>query len=280
MRSTPVPATVLLLAALAVPLRPADAQSGQEIMEKALEAHEQRMEGVSEYTVTQRIDVMGAPVTRRFVKRTVDGRPVFVAASREGAGRTPSGWGNPYRLFARLSDRARNEGREGLDGGQAWKVSVDDFSGVDVGSMTPEGARGEFRPERATFHLDTETFAIRRVVMRGTMESETGSGPVKIEARFDDYREVDGLLHPFHTEISVEGMNAVLTEEELAEARRRLEAMRARLDSLSEAERAMVEPVVGPKIEQLERTVETGRLDVTVEVQDLQVGPGGSGGGG
>lgn len=268
-----------LVLLLAVPGAPAVPQSGQVIMERALEAHERRVAGVSEYTVTQSIDVMGGTVTRRFVKRTVDGHPVFVEASRE-EGPTPAGWGNPYRLFARLSDRARNEGREALDGGEVWRVTVDDFAGVDVGGMTPEGAPGEFRPETASFLLDTETFVIRRVVMRGTMESESGSGPVKVEAGFDDYREVRGMLHPFHTQISVEGMNAVLTEEEIREARRRLEAMRARLDSLSQAQREMLRPVIGPRMEQLERTVETGRLDVTVDVQDLQVTREASGGGG
>lgn len=282
MRGKIAPTAALLLAALAVPAGPGAAQSGQEIMERAAEAHEKRMEGIDEYTVTQQVDVMAAPVTRRFVKRTVDGRSVFVAASRDAEQPdTPAGWGNPYRLIPQVAGRAVLDGRASLDGGgEAWRISVDDFEGLDVSGMTPAGARGDFRPARATFLLDTESLAIRRVVMRGTMESEAGSGPVKIEARFDDYREIGGMLHPFRTEVSVEGMHSIIGEEGLAEARRRLEILQARRDSLTEAEKAMLPPVAARRLERLRNLVEEGRVDVTVEVRDLQVGPEGSGGAG
>ncbi len=264
--------SILLLAG------PATAQTGEEIMERAVDAYEERVAGIEDYTVTQRVDVMGqAPVTNRFEKRTRDGRPVFVPASGDGGDEAPRGWGNPYELFLSMADRAGLQGRETVGGHDVWTLAVDDFGGIDVGTMTPAGARGEFEPASATFQVDVESHVIRRLSMQGEMVTEDAENPIRMTVRFSDYRDRQGMLYPFRTEITVDGMDAVMTAGERERAKRELRRIRARLDSLSEAERERIEPSVRPQIEQLEQAVEEGRVEVAVVVQELEVNRGDAG---
>lgn len=269
----------LAAAALAVlAAGPAPAQTGQQIMERAVEAYERRVEGIRDYTVTQHVDVMGTTVTNRFVKRTRDGHPVFVEASRQDDEAGPRGWGNPYQLFLDMAGRAELEGRDTDGDRDVWTLTVSDFRGVDVSRMTPAGSRGEFRPEEATFQVDAETHVLRRLSLDGAMVREGSEAPLHMTARFTDYRDRGGMLYPFRTEVAVEGMNAVMSPEERKRARRQLRALRARLDSLSASEREMVESRIGPKMEQLEEAVEEGRLDIRIEVRELKVNQGEGGG--
>lgn len=264
----------LLLPFLALPLAGAgEAQSGREIMERALEEYESRMADVRQYTVTQHVDVMGSVTTTHFVKRMVDGHPVFVDTSRArpGGRGTPEGWGNPYRLFPQLADRVELRGRTELEGTPVWALRVTDFSGLDLRGMTPEQVPGEFRPRQLVLHVGTEDLAIRRLQMEGTVEREDGSRPIRMDARFADYRSVEGMLYPFRMEISIEGMSAVMSEEERRRARRQLRRIRSQLDSLDEEQRRMMEGALGSQIRQLQQIVETGSIDATVEVQGLRV---------
>lgn len=275
-QSVAFPAALALLVPLAA--GPLSAQSGQEVMGKAVEAYETRIEGIREYTVTQRVDVMGTTVTNHFVKRTRDGHPVFVRADREEGGQGPRGWGNPYQLFLDMARRAELEGRTTVGGHEAWTLTVSDFSGVDARRMTPAGSRGEFHPAEATFQIDVESYVIRRLSVSGAVGTDGSKEPIEMIARFADYRERGGMLYPFRTDVSVEGMKAVMSPEERRRARRQLRAIRARLDSMSASRREEVEARIRPQIEQLERTVESGRLEVTVEVQELTVNGGGGDG--
>lgn len=248
------------------------AQSGEEIMDRAVERYEERVEDIRAYEVTQEVALAGTVVTNRFEKRTVDGRTVFVPADgAEGEG--PQGWGDPYAFLREMAGRAELRGRETLAGRDVWTLSVDDFGGVDTDRMTPAGARGEFRPRSATVQVDTDTHVLRRLAIEGHMVADGDENPIEMTARFEDYRDRDGMLYPFRTRVSIEGMDAVMSERDRQRARRQLELLRARLDSLDEQERARVEERVRPQLERLEAAMESGRVDVTVVVRELTVNP-------
>lgn len=264
-------ATVLaVLLAAATVAAPASAQSAEEVMNTALERHEARMEGIDTYSVTQ--EVMGFTTTNRFVKTEVDGHPVFVQADQDSAdGQVPEGWDNPYRLFPRLAERAVLQGRTTMDGEDVWHITVDDFRGLDLEQMTPERAAGEFRPQHLRLYLDTETSVLRRLEMEGEMVSGSSSGPLTMEAGFHDYRDVEGMLHPFRISLSVEGMDAAISEEELQQARRQLEHFRKQLEEMPEAQRESMREMMGDQLERLNQIVESGNLETTVEVRRIRV---------
>lgn len=279
-RPSPLPTAVLVLltAAASVPAAPASSQEAEEIMNTALERYEERMEGIRTYRVRQ--EVMGFTTTNRFVKKTVDGHPVFVqAGSDSAADRMPRGWGNPYRLFPQLAGRARLAGRAAVDGEEVWHLVVDDFRGLELEGMTPTRAAGQFRPQRLELFLDTDDSAIRRLKMQGKMVRDTASRPLSMDAGFHDYREVEGMLHPFRVTISVQGMSAAISPEEMERARRQLEQARKRIEQMPEARREAMREMMEGQLEQLRQVVESGRLETEVVVQEVQVNEAATGGG-
>lgn len=263
-------ATVLAVLLAAAVAAPAAAQSAEEVMNTALERHEARMSGVDTYSVTQ--SVMGFTTTNRFVKTEVDGHPVFVHADQDSAdGQVPEGWDNPYRLFPRLADRAVLQDRTTVDGVDVWHITVDDFRGLDLEQMTPERAAGEFQPRHLALYLDTETSVLRRLELEGEMVSDSNSGPLAMEAGFHDYRNVEGMLHPFRISLSVEGMDAAISEEELERARRQLEQFRKQLEEMPESQRESMREMMGDQLERLNQIVESGNLETTVQVRTIRV---------
>lgn len=270
----------LASAALAVLApEPVSAQTAGEILRTALERYEQRMEGIRTYRVTQR--VMGMTTTNRFVKTTVDGHPVFVQAGADSAvDRMPRGWGNPYRLFPRLADRAELVGRSTVDGHETWHVAVTDFQGLELDAMTPDRAAGQFRPQRLDLHLDTGSHAIRKLELQGKMVTDTASRALSLTAGFHDYREVQGMLHPFRVSIRVQGMSAALPAGELKRARRQLQRVQQQIEQLPEDQREKARQAMGDQLDQLRRIVESGEVRTEVVVTDLQVNEDAGGAGG
>lgn len=260
---------VLLLAGLALSATEASAQSAREIMDTALEKYRQQTEDVQAYTVTQ--EVMGATITHRFVKQEVEGHEVFVPAGDTAAGQLPRGWGNPYQMFPALAERATLHGTTPMNGHESWILRVTDFSGLDLESMTPEGARGEFQPDSITLYLDRERHLLRGLEMEGKMAAGDSTRPISVRARFRDYRDVEGMMHPFRMEVSVEGMTAALSPAERQAARQQLQALEARMEQMTEQEREMMEGMMGPQLQKFRQMLDSGTLDTTIRVQSLEV---------
>lgn len=262
-------AAVFVLAALALSSPEGRAQSAREIMDTALQKYRQQVEGIEAYTVTQ--EVMGATISHRFVKREVEGHEVFVPAEDTAGGRLPRGWGNPYQMFPALSERATLQGTTSVDGHDSWILRVEDFSGLDVESMTPEGARGEFEPDSITLYLDRQRHLLRGLSMDGKMADGDSTQPVSVRARFRDYRDVEGMLHPFVMDVSVEGMQAALTPAERRAAREQLRQWEQRMEQMSEQERQMMEGMVGPQLEKFRQLLDSGTMETTIRVQSVEV---------
>lgn len=260
---------VLALAVLALSPPESRAQSAEEIMNTALQQYRQQTEGIRAYTVTQQ--VMGTTITHRFVRREIEGHEVFVPADDTAATRLPRGWGNPYQMFPALAGRASLEGTTSLDGHDSWILKVDDFSGLDLDRMTPEGARGEFRPDSITLYLGQEDHLLRGLAMRGEMAAGDSARPISVRARFRDYREVEGLMHPFVTDVRVEGMTAALSPAERQAARQQLRQLEEKMKQMSEEQRRMMEGMMGPQLEKLRQMLESGNMETTVRVQSVEV---------
>lgn len=261
--------SALVLAALALSAAESRGQSAREIMDTALQKYQQQTEGIQAYTVTQ--EVMGTTITHRFVKQEVEGHQVFVPAEDTAAGRIPRGWGNPYQMFPALAERAELEGTTALDGHPSWTLKVNDFSGLDLESMTPEGARGEFEPDSITLYVGQEDHLLRGLAMQGQMAAGDSTRPISVSARFSDYRDVEGMMHPFVMGVSVEGMDAALSPAERQAARRQLEAVERKMEEMSEQQRQMMENMMGPRLEKLRQMLDSGTMETTIRVKSVEV---------
>ncbi|MFW6192180.1 MAG: hypothetical protein ACOC83_01730 [Gemmatimonadota bacterium] len=258
----------------------AQSQSAGEILQTALERYEARTEGIDNYTVIQ--EVMGLSTTTYFEKESVDGHPVFrmSSSSVQGMGESDDlddeAVTNPYQFLPELTERATLDGSETVDGLDTWAVSVEDFSGLDFGA--PTGDEGDFRPTRGVFYLDKDDYLLRQMRVEGELEREGESAPVTMVARIGDYREVEGLLHPFRIDMQIEGITAAVSEEERAEMEQQMEQLQQQLESMPESQREMAEGMMGPQLEQMREMLSSGAMEMTLEVTELRVNEGPPGG--
>jgi hypothetical protein len=277
-------AAVLALVVLAALPVVANAQNAAEWMSRAMAAQAERLAGVENVTIVQ--DMMGMEMTMYMEKRDADGTPILIPVSVTMAGMTnpipqdmaQADWSNPFQQ--EWVDRTRLVGTEQLDGHTVRVFAIDDFSGLELPGV-PQGAEGakDFRPTSFRYSLDEKELVMRKVEMEGEALQEDGSrSPVRLTMFMEDYREVDGYLHPFVTRTTTEGVleAADIDREEL---QAQLEGMRAQLDNMPEAQRAMVEGMLKPQIEQLEGMLGGGgAMEMTITVKNLEVNAGPPGG--
>lgn len=248
------------------------AQSGEEVLRTAFDRYEERLEGVENYTVVQ--ETMGFESATYFERTEVDGRSVFVARVETGNAAGQNAPGDPYTEFLQLAERAEREGSEVVDGEETHVVTVTDFEGIDVWNPSGDGSAGQFSPERMSFFVDTDDYLIRRMVMSGESAAGGGSGDATFTADFRDYRDIEGVLHPFLMEITVEGLQGQMSPEEQEEMRRSLEQMRQQLEEMSPQQREMMERMMGGQMEQVENMMASGAMDLTVQVTEIRVNEG------
>jgi hypothetical protein len=278
MRSVRTPVWALLvLAALPLSVR---AQSAQDLMQGAVEAQEQRLEGIENVTIVQ--EMMGMEATVRMEKRDIDGTPVLYPVSVSMGGMnlpipqdTPQGdWARPFQ--EEWIDRARLDGEETIDGHQTYILVIDDFTGLEMpGVPGAEQGGPEMLPQTVRMWLDPDGYLTRKVVMdmEATKEDGTTSN-VHMEIYMEDYREVDGYVHPFLTRTVTQGLmeSQDVDQEEL---QAQLDELRAQLESMPEAQRRMMEGILNSQIEQIENMLggEEG-MEMTITVKELSVNSG------
>lgn len=263
-------AVVAALLTGGIAVAPASAQSGQEVLTTALERHEDRMEGIENYTVVE--EIMGFTSTTYFEREERDGHVVFVPRSEQGSvgERVPD---TPYGSLMEFASRASHEGMEEIDGRELHVVTVTDLEGTSFYDDLAED--DEFRLERATFYIDAADHLLRRIRMEGTAElQQGGASEVSMTADLRDYQDVDGMLHPFRTEVSLEGFGDQITEEQREEIRRSLEEAREQMRDMPENQRQMMERMMGDQLEQMESMLMSGSMDFAVTVEELRVNEG------
>ncbi len=275
---------VLTLAVLAALPAIANAQTAAEWMSRAMAAQAERLAGVENVTIVQ--DMMGMEMTMYMEKRDADGTPILIPVSVTVLGLTnpipqdmaQADWSNPFQQ--EWVDRTRLVGKEELDGHAVRVFVVDDFSGLELPGL-PQGAEGamDFRPTSFRYSLDEEELVVRKVEMEGeSLQADGSRSLVQLTMFMEDYREVDGYLHPFVTRTITEGVleAADIDQEEL---QAQLEEMRAQLANIPEAQRAMVEGMLKPQIEQLEEILGSeGGMEMTITVKEVKVNAGPPGG--
>lgn len=247
-------------ALVAATVAPVSAETPQEIFESALARYEKRVASIETLTIVQ--DVMGMESTTRLRKEMVDGRPELVS---DGDGRAGD-LGSMYRNFGSLAENATLEGSEEIDGNACWAVHVTELGEMSV----PAEGSDDFEAKDGTFYVDKKQLVVRRVLMNGVATSDGEGAPVTMTLNMKDYREVDGWLHPFRTEVSVAGVGGAETAE-MAEMREGMAKMKEELAKMPADQRQMMEQMMKERMPDLEKMVESGNLQITVTVKEVRV---------
>lgn len=272
-RNSCVLAVVLAMAA-ALPAAPARAQSASSVLQKALARYDRQMKGVDNYTLTIGSSMMPQTYTVYYEKKMVNGHPVFVTPG-QSQDKAASEWGNPYEVLPKIASRAKVAGHDTVDGHDTYVVVVNDLSGIDFGQEALGRQQdAKLEPKKMTLYLDSKDYLVRRMKMEGTITRDTLSNPVTMDARMSDYRNIKGLMQPFKTQISMQGLTGTLSKEDQAQARQSLAQLKERLKNMPAAQRQAMEQMLGPQMKKMQQMLDTGSMDMTIEVKGVKVNAG------
>ncbi len=262
-------------------MRPEDA--ARVLFATVRQRQEERLRDIHDFTFVEETD--GRVTTVYYERRMVDGQATFVAErSDEGIAAAGPGTSPPPKVgptglnFPNGLDRnARVEGMEIVDGNETYRVRVEPLDEVDLGVSLPE-SEGSTRFTSATFLIDADEYVPRRLTLEGDKETMGTRVPVTLEVELSDYREIEGLLHPFRrtTVVTVAPLMSAKDRKGLEEAREQFEQMEKELAKLPEAQRRMIEAQVVPGLQQLEAMMGAGATEVTstTETKEVRVNAG------
>lgn len=247
-----------------------EAQTAREIVDAALDRHEEQTRGIDDYTVVQ--EIMGMETTTHYERVTREGRSVFVP--REGAALGEDAPEDPFTLLKLMGERAEYAGTEDVDGLESHVLVLTDFEDDVFDAFWPPEEEGEWTPEEARFYLDTEELAFRKIVLEGsvTRNDVTRSGTMTMWMR--DYRDVEGLYYPFRTDFALEGLAPEISPEEERDIRMALEELEEELAGMPEAQREQLEQMMGGQLERMEEMLAGGTMEVTIRVKEIRVNEG------
>ena len=146
--------------------------------------------------------------------------------------------------------------------------------GTNIGP--PSTSSLTMQPSRAVFLIDRDRLVMLRMEMDAEIVTESGEPrTVHIQSTFSDYRDVEGMLHPFLTSIAMEGMMDAIGGGDPDELRSQLEEMERQLESMTGPGRDMAERMMGPQIERLRDMLGGAPMEIRVTSIRANVDPPG-----
>lgn len=187
-----------------------------------------------------------------------------------------------HELMRSIGENVRLADSSKIDGHKIWNLEVRDVSRLELAN-----ADG-FTPKDVTLGIDRNLYVLRSAAVSGEVRANGKTVPVTMETRLDDYRNIDGLLYPFHTVTTVRGMSATLSAKERRQAAQmpadvegKMKEALKQLEKLPPQQRAMAEAMLKQQMPQLEQMMkQTAALassdgtEITVDVQDVAVNQG------
>ncbi|MGM0507057.1 MAG: hypothetical protein ACQER4_07720 [Bacteroidota bacterium] len=263
------------LALLLIGVSPVYAQVDRESLAQDLEElYQERLAGVTRLEITSVMEegmMQGMESTTILEKVEVEGRPTLRQVDSEGEfeGLFEGMYDDVLPAIVR---NATSITEETLDGSNGYRILVEDtefLASLDPSdAMVDEEVAGDFELESAELFLDAEMKLVRAVSFRQTGE---GGEEITVHFRLSDYREHAGFPVPWDMEFELEGLDQMISEEQMAEARRAMEEMESQLEEMPEAQRQMIEEQIMPQMQQFEGLLnsdEPGRA--VMRVQDVQ----------
>jgi hypothetical protein len=248
-------------------------------MRRAAAAHEERLAGVENVTIVQ--DMMGMEATLYMERQDVGGTPTLVPVETRVSGMTVqvpemnnSQWSSAFQ--DEWIERTRAEGTEVVDGRTLQVLVMDDFTGLDLQEVVGPGMDDrDFVPQRIRYLMDPSDLVVRRMTMEGEVERGDGRRqPFEMDMHMEDYREVEGYMHPFVTRIRNSGMMEAMDVDQ-EEMRAQLAQMRERWEAMPENQRGMMGGMIREQMERMEAMLgDDGSVEIVMTVRELRVNAG------
>ena len=263
------------------------AQDAESILAKAREMQLARWEGVENYTVAQSVAGTKAVMYYERVNETsfrvvphnemqrnaaaasglhsMTPEEVAAIADREGDGAIAD--------FDDIQDLAKSSkvlGTETIGGRSGFHLKTDDVDRVQQ--------MGDQNVSFDTFEIwiDTTDYVPLKILIHGTSSGPDGSRPIMVDILFSDYRNVPDskLYEAYRQTMSMGGVLDPKQQKEMQEALKQMDEMEAQLAAMPEAQRKMVEGMMGPKIEMMKKMASGGAMEVVTDTTDIKVNTG------
>lgn len=248
-----------------------------ELLEVVWQHYERSIRDIDDYVVVTE------EFTTHYVKKYDNGHPFFVSQVE-----TESVWGaisalgmhttspmTDFDFFSRevfelLKQYATYEGTKKQDGLNMHVLSMQDMRAfMDVIDDVDESF-GQLR-----LYFDDEHWLLRQ--MEFLVEAEIEEGKTQLIAPvigFTDYRNISGMMVPFQTRITVDGLMSHLSDEEREEARQGLAELERELANMPEQQRQMMKQMLSTQLDQLRSIVEDDIIEFVINVQEVRVNTG------
>ena len=117
-----------------------------------------------------------------------------------------------------------------------------------------------------------------KILINGEATGPDGTRPIVLDIAFSDYRIVadSKLYEAYRQTMSMGGVMDPKQQKEIQEAMKQMDEIEAQLAAMPEAQRQMMERMMGPKIEMMKQMASSGAIEVVSETTDIKVntGPG------
>lgn len=176
---------------------------------------------------------------------------------------------SPYQTVKNLKTaQVKYAGTEKIDGHKTHILDIKDLNEM-------MGAEG-MQKVSGRFWVDAKDWVIRKMEIDMEIEDEKGEKrPVKATIRMEDFRKVNGMLISYRTVMTMPVLGVLeLSPEEEQEMRKGLEEAQKALAEMSPEERAMMEKIMGPQIEMMQKMLASGGIEIVTVVKDVKVNTG------
>jgi len=241
-----------------------------ELADRMFEVNQQRLSQIESLEITMKMDAAGfeSETVTRYVKIVEDG--VVMLVMEEGEDSDAEMFEGIYdgsiEDVIRIADSVTNDR---VDGRNAYKLVITDqefLNSLGEDEFDSEGMDLEI--EKGTLWIDRDELYVLKMVYE---QRADGSG-MTVEMGLEDYRVHSGLPVAHRMTMKIEGMDQMMSDEDLAEARQAMREFEDQLESMPEAQRNMIREQMSGQMEQFEQMLETGMASSTVmEVVDVKV---------
>lgn len=269
---------ILVVATVASTAEMTEAQPSRNQLADRLErAYADRIGRIDAIEITSVTDgaIFGSIETRtRYEKVERDGRTMLIESG--GDGELEGVYqGIADDLLPEMVRHSASITEESLGGRGVYRIEVDDegyLAELQTSQMLEENMDGEFLMDAATLYIDRSDLLLRQMSF-----SQNGQGgqAMTIHFEMDEYQTYSGFPVPHLMRFTIEGLDSLVSDEDMAEIRRSMEEMEAQLASMPQAQREMIERQLLPQMERLEAMMSEGDQGdlgtMEVRVTDVQV---------
>lgn len=146
-------------------------------------------------------------------------------------------------------------------------------SGTQV--VAANTASGMLTINKMSVWIDAEYFVRLKMRMEGVIEQDGESREIFLEQQYMDYQTVPGtfLYEPYREVMRVGGLISPEQQAELQEAARKLDEYEQQLASLPASQRAMMESMMGSKIDQFRNMASGGAMEMELITTNFVINP-------